>query len=167
MNNSSLELPSLPTDRDPGDAYLKLQLDRQTLAVLPMEYAQEVLVVPARRITPMPNMPACILGLLNQRSKVFWVIDLPQLLGLSVIETYVQQYSIAILKVEDISIGLVVQQVKGVTRLSANTIQPPADTIADSLIPYLRGCISQQTDVVLVLDPEAIANSPLIHDSNQ
>ncbi len=49
--------------------YLKLQIDEQTSAVMPMAHVQEVLVVPVGRITLMPNMPACILGLLNQRSK--------------------------------------------------------------------------------------------------
>jgi len=37
-------------------------------------YLQEVLVV-RLVITQIPNMPGCVLGLLNQRNRVLWVID--------------------------------------------------------------------------------------------
>lgn len=167
MNNPSVEASLPPKEQDLGNAYLKLQLDRQTVAALPMDYTQEVLVVSARRLTPIPNMPACVLGLLNQRSKIFWVVDLPQLLQLSVLDTYVQQYNIAIVRSREIPLGLAVQQVKGVMRFNADAIHSPVGTVPDNLIPYLQGCISQQTDSVLVLDPVAIVSSPILHGNNQ
>jgi len=46
-----------------------------------MKQVQKVLVLLPKRLAPMPNMPACILGLTNRRSRVLWVADLANLLG--------------------------------------------------------------------------------------
>ena len=166
MNTSTLAFQSNQLQKNLGDPYLRLQLDRQTQAVLPMEDTQEVLVVPVGRIMPMPNMPACVLGLLNQRSRVFWVIDLPQMLELQALDTEVQQYNLAIVRVGNIPLGLVVEKVKGVMRFTADLMQSPIGTVAPGLIPYLRGCLLQKTEVLLVLDAEAIVRSPILHSSN-
>ena len=165
MNIPTLEVQSSQLQRTVGDAYLKLQLNQQISAVLSMAHVQEALAVPVGRITLMPNMPACVLGLLNQRSQVLWIIDLPQMLDLPTLDTEVQHYSIAIIRVGSIPLGLVVQEVKGVMRFSVDSIQSPIGAVAPSLVPYLRGCILQSTEVLLVLDAEAIANSPLLHSN--
>ena len=165
MNTTALPTQLSRIQRNAGDAYLRLQLNHQTPAVVAMEHTQEVLVVPAGRITPMPNMPACVLGLLNQRSRVLWVVDLPQMLDLQAFDRDVQQYNIAIVRVGSIPLGLVVQEVKGVMRLTAASLQSPIGTVAPGLIPYLRGCILQQTEVLLVLDAEAIVHSPVLHSN--
>ncbi len=166
MNTSTLAFQSNQLQKNLGDPYLRLQLDRQTQAVLPMEDTQEVLVVPVGRIMPMPNMPACVLGLLNQRSRVFWVIDLPQMLELQPLDTEVQQYNLAIVRVGNIPLGLVVEKVKGEMRFTADLMQSPIGTVAPGLIPYLRGCLLQKTEVLLVLDAEAIVRSPILQSSN-
>lgn len=167
MNNSALEPSSVPPKTNTsGSAYLKIQLDRDTPAILPMDYAQEVVVIPAKRITPMPNMPACVLGLLNQRSRVFWVVDLPQLLDLSPLETkYIQQFNIAVVRVENVPLGLAVQQVKGLMRFPCERIQSSLGTVPSHLRPYLQGCVPQSGEVMLVLDPQAIVNCSTLQDN--
>jgi positive phototaxis protein PixI len=155
---ANLQLDRKQTD----EAYLKLQLDDRNHAVLPIEFAQEVLIVPASRLTYMPNAPVCMLGLLNQRSRVFWVADLPQMLGLEPLATDVHLYNIAIVQVQKAALALAVQAVKGVQRLNRDLIQSPIGTVDPSLTPYLRGCIPQNREVLLVLDPEAIVNASVL-----
>lgn len=150
-------------DRTLGDTYLKFQLEQQTPAILSMEHAQEVLIVPAGRITPMPNMPECVLGLLNRRNRVLWVIDLAQMLQLQPLDTNVQQYHIVIIRVGQVPLGLVVQEVKGVTRFTLDCIQSPMGLVTSGLTPYVHGCILQQKEIILVLDAEAIVHSPILH----
>ncbi len=150
-----------------GDAYLKLQLDRQTPAVLPIECAQEVLVLPSRRIAPMPNMPKSILGFLNQRSRVFWVVDLAQLLQLSNVPIRAQNYHIAILQVDNDALGLVVEQIKGTIRFTKEQIQSSHGTVPSHLTPYLRGCIPQDNEILLVLEPKAILNCSHLHANKE
>jgi twitching motility protein PilI len=140
-------------------------MEQETAAILSIEYAQEVLIVPVGRITPMPNMPNCVLGLLNRRNRVLWVIDLGQMLNLQPLNTNAQQYNIAIIQVEQVPLGLVVQEVKGVTRFTPGCIQSPQGIVTSGIMPYLHGCILQQKEILLVLNAEAIVSSPILHNN--
>ena len=149
-------------DSPVGDTYIRLQLEQQT-AILSMDHTQEVLIVPAARINPVPNMPSCVLGLLNRRNRVLWVIDLAQMLKLEPLDTSAQQYHMAIIRVGQVPLALVVQEVKGVTRFTSDFIQSPMGLVRADLTPYLHGCISHDQEIMLVLNAEAIVHSPILH----
>ena len=155
MNSSQIAPPTKPT----GDRYLSFYLNRQTPALLLMEYAQEVIIVPTSRLSPMPNMPECVLGLLNRRSRVLWVVNLAQLLELPASESSDRQYQIIIIHVKQVKLALVVQSVEGVRYFPYQNSQAPTELFA-SLAPYLSGCIAQGDKTLIVLDAEKIANSP-------
>lgn len=167
MNSSALALPAHHLPKATGDAYLKFRLNHRTPAALSMRYIQEALILPARRLTPMPNMPAPLLGLMNRRSRVMWVADLAQILGLSILDGNTQQYTIILIQIGTISMGLAVHQVEGMVRLQPEMIQPSIGQVTPTLAPYLRGCTLQNQDqkqeVMLVLDAEAISQSPIFH----
>ncbi|NEO97459.1 MAG: purine-binding chemotaxis protein CheW [Symploca sp. SIO2E9] len=164
MNTSALALiPNKSQDKkNQGDSYLKFKFGQQTAAVLSMSRAQEFVILPPERLTPMPNMPAYVMGLLNRRSRVFWVIDLARMLGLLPLETNLQQYNIIIIRNDSTSLGLIVQAVEGVVRLSSESIQSPLGQVSSGLVPYLSGCILQEQEILLALDAEAIIRSPLL-----
>ena len=147
-----------------SEPYLQVQLTEQLAAVVPMEFAQEASVMPAERLTPVPNMPAYILGLLNKRSRIFWVIDLLQLLGFAP-HTSIQQYSLVMVQVGNMPLGLVVPTVKGILRLNVDAIQPTSGTVPSHVTPYLQGCISSEKELLLVLDLKAIVHTVLQQDS--
>ncbi len=153
--------PLIKPDKRANDSYLSFYLNRQTPALLLMEYAQEVIIVPQARLSPMPNMPKCVLGLLNRRSRVFWVVNLAQLLNLPITEPIAQQYQLVIIHVGRVKLGLVVQSVKGVTHFPRQSRQAPTELFT-SLAPYVSGCISQENEILIVLDAEKVANSPKI-----
>lgn len=146
-----------------GDSFLKFNVDLNTSAILAMEQVQEVLIIPARRITPMPNMTESVLGLLNRRNRVLWVIDLAQLLGLHPLGTNTQQYNVIIIQAKQINLGLLVQEVKGVTHFAPQLIQAPTELLASTLIPYLSGCIFQSEEILMLLNAEAIVLSPTLY----
>lgn len=145
-----------------GDPYLKLQLTPQRAVVLPMEQAQEAIAIPASRVTPTPNMPECMLGLLNHKSRVLWAIDLAQLLGLQTQVLTMQQYNIAIIRISKKPLGLVVPEIKGIVRFASETLLSPIGEVSPELTPYLRGCFSEGQEMLWALDPEAIINSPIL-----
>lgn len=167
MNTSALALiPNQAQDKkNLGDAYLKFLFGQQTPAVISMAQAQEVVILPTGRLTPMPNMPPYVMGLLNRRSRVLWVIDLARMLGLPPIETNVQQYNLVIIRNESVSLGLIVQAVEGVVRLTPESIQPPFGQVSSALVPYVSGCVLQEQQILLALDAEAIMQSPLLKSS--
>lgn len=170
MTSSALALPNGQPRKPVGDAYLKFQLTRQTSAVFATPHVQEAIALPTRRLTPMPNMPPCMLGLMNRRSRVMWVVDLAQLLGIPNPDApglrYNVQHNVVLLQVGSVSLGLAIQQVKGISWIENDTIQSPIGQVSASLVPYLRGCVLQQHDqqkeLVLVLDAEAIVKSPIL-----
>lgn len=143
----------------PGHTHLKFHLGLQTPAVMATRYIQEAITVPAPRISPMPNMPRCMLGLINRRSRVIWVADLALLLGLPAVYANSQQYNLVLLQVGSVSVALRVHEIDGILSVSPDMIQSSPPHIPANLIPYLRGCILQPSEVLLALDPEAIVQS--------
>jgi twitching motility protein PilI len=162
MNSFALTHSFSRSRRVQGDPYLKFQLTPNTWAVLAMKQVQEVLHLPVHRLTPMPNLSACILGLTNWRSRVMWVVDLAQMLAVASLDTNLQQYDLLLIRVGDVALGLAVQQIGNITWLSTTEIQTPPADIGTNLVPYLRGCVLQEQDILLVLEPEAIARSPVL-----
>jgi positive phototaxis protein PixI len=162
MKNPTLALPVDRSQKNLGEPYLRLQLDDRNHAALSMEFAQEVSIVPATRLTYMPNSPLCMLGLLNQRSRVYWVVDLPQMLGLEPLASDTQQYNIAIIQARNVSLAVAIKAVQGVKRFVKESIQSPIGTVDPHLTPYLQGCIPQDREAILILDAEAIVNSPIL-----
>lgn len=146
-----------------ADIYVRFQIEIHTPAILSMEVVQEVLIVPISRITPMPNMPECILGLLNRRNRVLWVIDLAQVLSLQPVDANAQQYHMVIIRVDSFPLALVVQEVRGVTRFTPDCIQSPV--VGESnIIPYIDGWILQQQERLLVMNAKAIVTSSMLHN---
>ncbi len=162
MDSSQIALPIERGNKQLGDSYLRFYLNQQTSALLLMKYAQEVIIVPLNRLTPMPNMPGCVLGLLNRRSRVLWVVDLAKLLNLPVTDPIAQQYQIIILHVGKVKLGLVVQSVKGVIHFPPHSNQVPTELFSP-LALYVSGCIPQEDEMLIVLDAEKIASSPNLH----
>ncbi|PPS39113.1 chemotaxis protein CheW [Chroococcidiopsis sp. TS-821] len=144
-----------------GDSYLRFQINADTPALLAMKYVQEVLIVPTTRITPMPNMPECILGLFNRRNRILWAVDLALMLLAQPIDASSQQYHSAIVRVGETPLSLIVREIQGVTRVTSN-VQPAAGE-STALLPYLEGYVWQQQEKLLVLDAKAIVNSPSLH----
>lgn len=161
MNNSSITLANVP-ERDKnnlGDGYLKFFINSQTPAILSMSQTQEAMVVSVESVTAMPNMPFGILGLMNWRSRIVWVVDLPKILNLQSAQNRPRQYSVIIVRTQSMILGLVVHEIIGTLRFNNDEIGSPIGQVASSLVPYLRGCIVQPQEILLVLDAQAIVHS--------
>lgn len=166
--DSAIALSHNRSPKAAGDAYLKFRLNAQTSAIFSMRSVQEALVLPARRLAPMPNMPAAMMGLMNRRGRVIWVVDLAQLLEISVLDANAQQYTLILIQIDSMPLGLAVQQVESMIRLQADEIRSPIGQVSNGLVPYLRGCFIQQQEqnqeILLALDVEAIVKSLILRD---
>ncbi|MEM7725268.1 MAG: chemotaxis protein CheW [Cyanobacteria bacterium P01_A01_bin.45] len=163
MDSSEITVPQKQLQNNLGDGYLKFKLNRQTSAILSMKNTQEAIVVPVESITSMPNMPPCILGLMNWRSRIVWTVDLPEMLNLESLDTRLRQYNVVIVRFDSIILGLVVQEILGTSRFVQDEIRSPVGQVASSLVPYLRGCVVQEKEVLLLLDAQGIIQSSLLH----
>ncbi len=161
MNNSSIRLANAQNQdqNNLGDGYLKFFINSLTPAILSMNQTQEAMVVSVESVTAMPNMPFGILGLMNWRSRILWVVDLPKILNLQSPQNRPRQYSVVIVRDKSMILGLVVHEIIGTLRFSSDEIRSPIGQVASSLVPYLRGCVVQQKEILLVLDAQAIVHS--------
>lgn len=162
MKSPTLAYPSLRSQSF-GTPYLRLKLTAQQSALLPMEKVQEAIAIPTSRVSQIPNMPTCVLGLLNQKSRVVWVIDLPQMLGLQTQNLNVNQhYNIAIVRSEKTPLGLVVPEIRGILRFLAETMTVDPEPSILSINPYIQGCFTQDTERLWVLNPDLIIHSSIL-----
>jgi positive phototaxis protein PixI len=155
-------LPTKRSTRTTGDMFLKFQLDHQTFAVVPMLQTQEAIILPAGRVSVIPNLPSPILGLFNRRSSLLWLVDLPEILGLEPIDRHAHSYDVALLKVGQSALAVVVKSIQGVARFDKEDIESPIGSFNPAFTPYLQGWILQGKELVLVLEPEAIINAKVL-----
>ncbi|WP_024547043.1 chemotaxis protein CheW [Picosynechococcus sp. NKBG15041c] len=158
-----------------GDRYLKFEFSPQQSGLISLEYVHEALRVPTRLVTPIPNMPDSVVGFMNSRNQVFFVVDLAQMLQLPATTANRQYYPVVTVRQsaasqaqdvylnqtdEDTSLlGLVVHAIQGVIRLNAEEIASPIEEFSEELTPYLKGCFVQDGQSVPVLDVQAIATA--------
>lgn len=157
MTNSSVQPRS-----NRVDSYLKAQLNSRTLAAIPTHQIQEVIVTLKEKITSIPNMPDCVLGLVNQRNRIYWIVDLVQLLDLTAKKLEMREYHLIFIRVSDLVLGLAVQAIKEVTKFAPEEIQSPSNLVNSSLVSYLQRTIQEQQNTILFLEVSAIVNSPYL-----
>jgi positive phototaxis protein PixI len=153
----------LPTrqerNRSLGDPFLRLRLDPKTTAVIPMQETREAIVLDASRVTPIPNLPSAILGTIDRRSRLLWLVDLPEILGLTPLDRQRNTYDVAVIEARGNTLAIATDKIEGTTRFPRADIRSPVGNFNPEFTPYLRGWILQAQEVILVLDPEAIINS--------
>lgn len=156
-------LPELFHTTDlPGKLYLRCQITSEITPLISMEYVEESLLIPREEITTIPDLSPLCIGLMNSRDHVFFVVDLPQLLGFSPLSTYLRDYHIIIINIStfldqslplerEIFLGLAVNQIEGMIRLTTDQILPPQTTFSSSIIPYLSGVVNQEDTLIPIL----------------
>lgn len=162
MNASNIKLLTQP-QKNLGDGYLQFKLDRNTTAVLLVNFTEEVVVLPLRTITSIPNTSESIVGLMNWRNRIIWVVDLPKMLGFKSQFSQLKQCNIIVVRHEAETIGLMVPEIKGTVRFDGATIQS-AQNQAKDIIPYLNGCICEKDELNLVLNIQTILESSSFND---
>ncbi len=94
----------------------------------PEEYAIDILdvqeIIRMVEITPVPNAPHYVEGVLNLRGKVIPIINLRTRLGLSSTE-HTKDTRIVVVDVAHLLLGFIVDSVEEVLRLPEELIEPP------------------------------------------
>ena len=143
---------------DLGEPYLRLQLDSNTQAVLPMKSAQQVLIIPYQRVTSIPNMPSHIIGLVSQRNRIYWLIDLCALLGLNFNSKNVREYNVTFIQINKFAVALAVKKIKGVCRITEEQIHYSLESVNEKILPYINGYIIEQEKLIYILNPLSLIN---------
>lgn len=100
-------------------------------------------------ITRVPHTPDYIKGVINLRGSVLPVLDLRRRLNLQDQED-TDDTRIIIVKVEEITVGMIVDSVSEVTALSKENIESPNSVVGGISANYLSG-VGKQEDRLLIL----------------
>ena len=102
-------------------------------------------------ITRVPQTPPFVKGLINLRSTVIPVIDLRIRFDLTA-NDYTSESRIMVIDVSGKTIGIIVDAVSEVLRVSNNQIAPPPPTVAGLEQEYLTGLVKLENQLLMLLD---------------
>ena len=128
---------------------LSFRLGDEEYAVL-VDAVKEVLKI--RDLTPVPNAPDYVLGVMALRGTVLPVIDLCRRLGLTPGKQD-EKSRIIVVSVNDEDAGIHVDRVTGVVRISPDAVRPTPETIEHGA-EFLRGIARKEDKLYILLDIE-------------
>jgi purine-binding chemotaxis protein CheW len=119
------------------------------------EYAVEIRfvteIIGMQKITILPDLPVFVKGVINLRGKVIPAIDVRLRFGLDE-RTYDDRTCIVITRLNDSSVGLIVDSVSEVLDIPQNNIDPPPRIRKGSESRFIKGLGKLGSDVKIILD---------------
>lgn len=106
-------------------------------------------------ITRVPEAPSYVKGLINLRSTVIPVIDLRSRFSLAETELTADS-RIMVLHVGTRTIGIVVDSVNEVLRVTGEQISPAPPTVASAGNDYMTGLVRLKEDLLILLDVDRL-----------
>lgn len=108
-------------------------------------------IVRAQRITRVPKAQSYYKGVINLRGEIIPVMSIRIKLGLEEVE-FTDKTRIIIVKVENASIGIIVDQVKEVVTLDEDSIENIAPDVNDEFSSYINAIGKNKGELITLLD---------------
>jgi purine-binding chemotaxis protein CheW len=113
-------------------------------------------------VTPIPNTPKYIKGVINLRGTIVPIVDLRERFGMEGVE-YGPTTVVIVLKVikENVEriMGIVVDAVSDVYNIDSAEIKPAPDFGSVVSIEFVSGLVSIQEKMLIILDIDHVLNS--------
>lgn len=152
----------LSGEEEAVEAYASFRLSGSAFAV-PVGAIREI--DRATEITPVPNVPPFIRGVINLRGDVTCVLDMRCFIGLSPLDDHEPGWLLVVSGAETRrSLALLVDEVSSLVRISASKVKPPTGKVEDRVIPLLKGVVEQRERVLGVLSVDSLLGSPDVRE---
>jgi purine-binding chemotaxis protein CheW len=123
-------------------------------------------IVCIQPITPIPEVPEYVKGVINLRGKIIPVIDVRKRFGRQSAE-YDDRTCIVVVDIQDVSAGLIVDYVSEVITIDDANIVPPPDYRSGAQTRYIKAIGKVGDDVKLLLDCEKLFRDGELTDLEQ
>jgi purine-binding chemotaxis protein CheW len=162
LKNSSQagEAGNVKADADEHDDAEAVEIDGTIIQLVSfmlddVEYGIDILAVHEilrmPEITRLPNTPSYIRGVINLRGNVIPVVDVRDRFGLPVAEV-TDLTRIIVVEVGEKLVGLLVDNVYQVVRMSERNIDPPADLIEGVSEEFIKGIGRYQKRLIIIFN---------------
>ena len=138
-----------------ADAYILFSLAGTTYALSSDELRHMEMV---EQITPVPNAPDYLEGVVLSRGRIVPVINLRARFGFEKAPLDVSA-RLLVLQSGDRWVGLLVDSAREFVRIPSESIQPPGNAISGLSAAYLRGIATLDDRLVLVLDSAGVLDT--------
>jgi purine-binding chemotaxis protein CheW len=136
-----------------GDALKQLVGFRIGEALFGVDILMVQEIIRESPITPIPDSPEFIEGVINLRGNIIPIIDLRKRLSLNNLKAAVDDIWIIILSIEGRITGFIVDRVTKVLKVSADGIKPAPDIVVAGLkSQYIRGVCKIDEHLLVLLD---------------
>lgn len=117
-------------------------------------------------VTPIPNSPDFIKGIINVRGEIVTAIDIKSRFHLPTIKETNPKH-IVVTKQEEGLFGLIVDEVVEVLRIQQNEIKPPPALVTQIHKRFISGVVSHESRLIIILDLSSIlSQKELLQYSN-
>ena len=169
MNMADAQLPESTLQAEDGhDQYLTFMLATE-------EYGVDILSVQEIKgwdgVTPMPNMPEYILGVINLRGTVVPIVDLRKLFHLESI-AFDKTTVVIVVRVTDEEqndriMGMVVDAVSEVHNIAKPDVKPAPDFGGAISVDSIKGLSTQNDRMLILLDIDHLLNKEVLESLEQ
>lgn len=147
--------PSIASSQSAGK-YLTVVLENESYGIAVLKVRE---IIRMQKITPVPQMPEYVKGVINLRGRVIPVIDLRVKFGLQA--AFADRTCIVVVQVklpsgQLVQMGLIVDSVEEVANLSSNEIEPTPDFGARIDTGYILGMAKVKGQVKTLLDIDRV-----------
>jgi purine-binding chemotaxis protein CheW len=119
------------------------------------EFAVDILqvqeIIRLQEITNVPNAPAFVEGVINLRGRVIPIIDLRKRFALESAE-HSKSTRIIVVMIDNVTVGLIVDEVSEVLRIPEDTVEPPPPIVAGIESDYIKGVGKLEDRLLILLD---------------
>jgi purine-binding chemotaxis protein CheW len=113
-------------------------------------------IIRVTEITPVPRAPGFIKGVINLRGRIIPVVDLKRKLNLGEVDTAARASRIAVVKVRERLIGLLVDGASQVLRVPLTRIEAAPEEVVEIDANYIRGVAKLDERLIILMDLQKI-----------
>ncbi|MBP7401443.1 MAG: purine-binding chemotaxis protein CheW [Clostridia bacterium] len=136
------------------DKYLTFTLGKEVYGI-EIRYITEIIGI--QQITEVPEVPAFVRGIINLRGRIVPVVDVRMKFGKPPVP-YDDRTCIIVVELEDLVIGMIVDNVADVLDIPEESVVPPPEIRTGFQNRYIKGIGKVGEDVKLLLDIDRFLN---------
>ncbi len=108
-----------------------------------------------RAVTPMPEAPEFVEGVVDLRGKIIPILDLRKIIKIPEVEMGDPNH-ILIIRTQKRMVGVIVDSVQEVLRISLRNLQSPHATLGRKSSPHLKGVYRNNDHLIFILTLEKL-----------